>query len=45
MYAERVDALKAFQSEVTSHNFPYPAQSITMKDGELDKLNEALDKL
>ena len=45
MYAERVDALKAFQSEVTSHNFPYPGQSITMKDGELDKLNEALDKL
>lgn len=44
MYRERVEALKAFQSEVTSKAFPYPANAITMRDGEADKLAEALDK-
>ena len=44
LYAERVAALKAFHGEVTAKNFPYPAQSITMRDGEADKLAEALDK-
>lgn len=45
MYAERVAALKAFHSEVTAKNFPYAANSITMRDGEAQKLAEALDKV
>ncbi|KIC21728.1 3-methyl-2-oxobutanoate hydroxymethyltransferase [Leisingera sp. ANG-Vp] len=45
MYQERVEALQEFQSEVRAKNFPYKAQAISMHDGELEKLHEALDKL
>jgi 3-methyl-2-oxobutanoate hydroxymethyltransferase len=45
IYSERVTALQAFQSEVQVRNFPYPAQSISMHEGELAKLHEALDHL
>jgi len=44
MYAERVAALAEFKSEVHDKAFPYSAQSIAMRDGELEKLKEALDK-
>ena len=44
MYEERVAALKAFHSEVTAKNFPYPEQNITMAAEEKDKFLEALDK-
>lgn len=44
MFAERVAALAEFKSEVHDKAFPYPAQSISMRDGELEKLKEALDK-
>lgn len=44
MYAERVAALTEFKSEVHDKAFPYPAQSITMRSGELEKFKEALDK-
>ncbi|MDC1413430.1 MAG: 3-methyl-2-oxobutanoate hydroxymethyltransferase [Planktomarina sp.] len=44
MYVERVSALQEFNSEVHNKAFPYPAQAITMLDGELKKLQEALDK-
>ncbi|WP_170333445.1 3-methyl-2-oxobutanoate hydroxymethyltransferase [Ruegeria arenilitoris] len=45
MYQERVEALKEFQSEVRAKSFPYQAQAISMRDGELAKLEEALDKV
>lgn len=45
LYQERVAALKEFQAESVSKNFPYPGQSIRMHPGELEKLQEALDKL
>ncbi|WP_120502549.1 3-methyl-2-oxobutanoate hydroxymethyltransferase [Roseovarius sp. EL26] len=45
IYTERVAALKDFQTEVTAMNFPYPAQAVTMRDGEREKLQEALDRL
>ncbi len=44
MYEERVAALKAFHSEVTAKNFPYPEQNITMHPNEKEKFLEALDK-
>ncbi|MEM7426226.1 MAG: 3-methyl-2-oxobutanoate hydroxymethyltransferase [Pseudomonadota bacterium] len=45
MYDERVAALKEFHAEVHAKAFPYEPQSISMHDGELDKLREALDKV
>ena len=45
LHTERVAALKEFQSEVRGMVFPYPAQSISMRTGELDKLHEALEKV
>lgn len=45
MYNERVAALQAFQSEVTSRAFPYAAQTVKLRDGEMEKLQEALDKV
>ncbi len=45
MYVERVEALKEFHSEVRAKSFPYPAQSTSMHEGELSKLQEALDKI
>ncbi|APX18128.1 hydroxymethyltransferase (plasmid) [Phaeobacter inhibens] len=45
MYAERVAALTEFKSQVHDKVFPYPAQSIAMRDGELEKFKEALGKL
>ena len=45
MYQERVAALQEFQSEVKAKKFPYKAQAISMRQGELEKLHEALDKL
>ena len=45
LYAERVEALKEFHGEVRAKAFPYPAQSVSMREGELAKLEEALDKL
>ena len=45
LHTERVAALKEFQSEVRGLAFPYPAQSISMRDDELDKLHEALEKV
>ena len=45
LHTERVAALKEFQSEVRGMAFPYPAQSISMRTGELDKLHEALEKV
>jgi len=44
MDKERVEALTAFQSEVTKKNFPYPANNISMHSGEKDKFLEALNK-
>ena len=44
IYEERVEALTAFQSEVTKKNFPYPATNISMHADEKDKFLEALDK-
>ena len=44
MYAERVAALQEFNSEVHGKAFPYQAQTIRMRDGEEEKLLEALDK-
>lgn len=44
MYTERVAALKDFNNEVHAKAFPYPAQRISMLDGELEKFQEALDK-
>jgi len=45
IYAERVAALKEFHAETRAKNFPYKAQTITMRDGEEEKLLEALDKV
>jgi 3-methyl-2-oxobutanoate hydroxymethyltransferase len=45
LHTERVAALKEFQSEVHAKAFPYQAQSISMREGELDKLHEALEKV
>lgn len=45
LHTERVAALREFQSEVRGMAFPYPAQSISMRTGELDKLHEALEKV
>jgi len=45
LHTERVAALKEFQSEVRGRAFPYPDQSISMREGELDKLHEALEKV
>jgi 3-methyl-2-oxobutanoate hydroxymethyltransferase len=45
LHTERVTALKEFQSEVHARAFPYPAQSISMREGELEKLHEALKKV
>ena len=45
MYRERVEALQEFQAEVTARNFPYAQQSVTLNEGEKEKLQEALDKL
>jgi hypothetical protein len=44
MDKERVEALTAFQSEVTKKNFTYPANNISMHSGEKDKFLEALNK-
>jgi len=44
LHTERVEALSEFKTEVYSRAFPYSAQSISMRDGELEKLQEALDK-
>lgn len=44
LYAERVEALKAFHAEVQNRAFPYRPQSIAMHAGEAEKLQEALDK-
>lgn len=44
MYTERVSALQEFNAEVHSKAFPYPAQAIQMREGEPEKLREALDK-
>ena len=44
MYEERIAALKAFHSEVTAKNFPYPETNITMHPEEKDRFLEALDK-
>ncbi|MYA75068.1 MAG: hydroxymethyltransferase [Acidimicrobiaceae bacterium] len=43
MYTERVAALKEFHQESVTGNFPYPAQTIAMHDGEHEKFLEALD--
>nr|MDJ1009593.1 hydroxymethyltransferase [Paracoccaceae bacterium] len=43
MYQERVAALEEFNAEVRAKAFPYPAQAIRLHDGELEKLEEALD--
>ena len=45
MYEERVAALKAFHSEVHERKFPYSRQSISMHPNEVDKLQDALDKM
>jgi 3-methyl-2-oxobutanoate hydroxymethyltransferase len=45
IYEERVEALAAFQSEVTNKNFPYAATNISMHPEEKDKFLEALDKV
>ena len=45
MYQERVEALQEFQAEVSAHKFPYEKQSVSLTAGELEKLQEALDKL
>lgn len=44
MYQERVEALRDFQAEVTSHRFPGPQQSVFMLEGETEVLKEALGK-
>tara|TARA_B100000686_G_C16733927_1_gene942447 strand:- start:103 stop:933 length:831 start_codon:yes stop_codon:yes gene_type:complete len=44
MYEERVTALKAFHGVVTTRNFPYLEQSVTMHPDEEEKFLEALDK-
>ena len=43
MYTERVAALKEFHQAAVTGNFPYPAQTIAMHDGEHEKFLEALD--
>ncbi|MEM7272011.1 MAG: 3-methyl-2-oxobutanoate hydroxymethyltransferase [Actinomycetota bacterium] len=43
LYEERVAALRAFHNESVAGNFPYPAQNISMHDGEKEKFLEALD--
>ncbi|MDJ1009399.1 MAG: 3-methyl-2-oxobutanoate hydroxymethyltransferase [Paracoccaceae bacterium] len=43
MFEERVAALNEFNAEVRARAFPYPAQAIRLHDGELEKLEEALD--
>ena len=45
LHTERVAALRDFNAEVHAHTFPYTAQSISMRDGELEKLHEALERL
>ena len=45
LHAERVAALREFHAEATRKAFPYPAQSISMHEGEGEKLAEALDKV
>ncbi|TNF86510.1 MAG: hypothetical protein EP300_13175 [Gammaproteobacteria bacterium] len=44
MYEERVAAPKAFHSQVTAKNFPYPEQNITMHPNEKENFLEAQDK-
>ena len=44
MYEERVAALKAFHTEVTTNKFPYQEQNTTMHPNEKEKFLEALDK-
>ncbi|MEM7285655.1 MAG: 3-methyl-2-oxobutanoate hydroxymethyltransferase [Actinomycetota bacterium] len=43
MYQERVAALREFHEESVAGNFPYPAQNISMREGEHEKFLEALD--
>lgn len=45
IYEERVEALKEFHSEVHAKAFPYPEQTIKMRDSEVEKLQEELDKV
>lgn len=45
LYNERVAALKEFHSEATALKFPYEEQSISMCQGEEEKLLEMLDKV
>lgn len=40
LHTERVAALRDFHAEVHAQTFPYPVQSIAMRDGELEKLHE-----
>ncbi len=43
IHTERVAAMKAFHDETTAGSFPYPANNISMHDGEHEKFLEALD--
>lgn len=45
MYAERVEALKAFHAETRARKFPYEAQSTRMHAGEAEKFQETLYKV
>jgi len=45
IYSERVAALQEFQAEVHGGAFPYRAQAISMHEGELEKLEEELDRV
>ena len=45
LHATRVEALKEFHEQSRSKAFPHPEQSISMHDGEIEKLTESLDKL
>lgn len=45
LYAERVAALQDFHTEVKAKAFPYEAQAIKMHGGEVEKLQEELDKV
>jgi len=43
VHDERVAAMKEFHDETSVGNFPYPANNISMHDGEHEKFLEALD--
>lgn len=45
LYRERVAALSEFHQETRALKFPYREQSTFMREGEAEKLAEALDKL